>query len=231
MNAMKEPLIKNSLKYGSRFGLIMIIASFGLYFLKSSVSMVFGLILLIILILGMVIGTKQLRNAFYEGFISYKVAFFSCFLIGFFASFMSWIFNLLIMYALDPILLDKYGNLPGSDVLSSSLIGFITIIFEMLIIGAIVAFFLQKKSPEPVLQNAGGLIADPVLQQQIEKERNVKDLIYGFLWLIGGILVTAITYSIASNEGGTYVIAYGAIILGGLQFLRGLFKYISGKKD
>lgn len=231
MNAMKETLIKNSLKYGLRLGLILIIVSFGLYFLESSISVVFGLISFIIPILGMVIGTKRLRNASYEGFISFKEAFFSCFLIGFFASFMSWIFNLLIMQALDPILLDKYRNLSRSDLLTGSLMGFITIILEMLIIGAIVAFFLQKKIPEPVLQNTGELIVDPILQQQIEKERNIKDLLYGFLWLIGGILVTAITYSIARNEGGTYVIAYGAIIFGGLQFLRGLFKYVSGKKD
>ena len=48
----------------------------------------------------------------------------------------------------------------------------------------------------------------------------------GALWAIGGTFVTAITYS-ATSGGGTYVIAYGAIIYGGLQFVIGLFQYLN----
>lgn len=49
-----------------------------------------------------------------------------------------------------------------------------------------------------------------------------KDIIVGLLWCIGGIVVTMVTYNNASN-GGTYVIAWGAILFGGIQFLKGLF--------
>jgi hypothetical protein len=50
-----------------------------------------------------------------------------------------------------------------------------------------------------------------------------KDMVVGGLWCGGGILVTALTYSAASG-GGTYVVAWGAIIFGGVQFVRGLMK-------
>ncbi len=52
-----------------------------------------------------------------------------------------------------------------------------------------------------------------------------KNMLYGALWCIGGILVTAVTFS-AAGKGGTYVVAWGAIIFGGIQFFRGLFQYM-----
>jgi len=48
-----------------------------------------------------------------------------------------------------------------------------------------------------------------------------KDLVFGGIWCIGGIIVTAASYS-AAGGGGSYVIAYGAIIIGAIQFIRGL---------
>ena len=54
-----------------------------------------------------------------------------------------------------------------------------------------------------------------------QNERAQKDMLYGALWCIGGIVVTALTYSAASEQGGTYVIAWGAILFGAIQFLRG----------
>lgn len=47
-----------------------------------------------------------------------------------------------------------------------------------------------------------------------------KNMAMGALWFIGGLLVTLATYSSAQG-GGTYVIAYGAIIAGAIQFLIG----------
>jgi hypothetical protein len=49
------------------------------------------------------------------------------------------------------------------------------------------------------------------------------DMLVGGLWCVGGILVTAITYS-AAQGGGHYVVAWGAILFGGIQFMRGLFR-------
>ena len=45
------------------------------------------------------------------------------------------------------------------------------------------------------------------------------------LWCIGGITVIVCTYSLAtaSPEGSHYFVAWGAILFGGIQFLKGLF--------
>ncbi len=45
-----------------------------------------------------------------------------------------------------------------------------------------------------------------------------KDILYGGLWLLGGTVVTI--WSLSNGKGG--VIAWGAIIFGGYQFIRGL---------
>ena len=45
----------------------------------------------------------------------------------------------------------------------------------------------------------------------------------GGLWLLVGIVVTAGTYLVAAEGGGgRYIVAWGAMLFGGLQFLRGL---------
>jgi hypothetical protein len=48
----------------------------------------------------------------------------------------------------------------------------------------------------------------------------------GLLWTVAGILITAITYSIASDEGGTYFICWGAVIFGLLDLLAGLVGWL-----
>ena len=53
-----------------------------------------------------------------------------------------------------------------------------------------------------------------------------KNMIYGALWCLGGLLVTVITYSAASEGGGTYIVTGGAIFWGTIQFLKGLFQFI-----
>lgn len=56
------------------------------------------------------------------------------------------------------------------------------------------------------------------------------DVIVGALWCIGGIAVTAGTYSAVSTSGGTYLICWGPIAFGGYQFLRGLFRAAVAEK-
>lgn len=55
-----------------------------------------------------------------------------------------------------------------------------------------------------------------------KKEKAKKDMLHGALWCIGGIALTAITYSAASVNGGSYFITWGAIIFGGIQFFKGV---------
>lgn len=62
------------------------------------------------------------------------------------------------------------------------------------------------------------------LEKQIKaekKERAKKDILYGALWFVGGTVITVATYSAASG-GGRYMIAWGAILLGGVQLVKGL---------
>jgi hypothetical protein len=55
-----------------------------------------------------------------------------------------------------------------------------------------------------------------------ETSNGASDMLFGALWCIGGIVVTAATYSAVKDTGGTYIVAWGAIIFGGYQFFKGL---------
>ena len=64
------------------------------------------------------------------------------------------------------------------------------------------------------------------LQKRANREVARKNMAYGAIWCIGGTLVTALTYQAASEGGGHYIIAWGAIVFGGFQFLRGLAQFL-----
>jgi hypothetical protein len=53
-----------------------------------------------------------------------------------------------------------------------------------------------------------------------------KNMLYGALWCAGGTVLTVATLAaaVAKEGGGTYVVAWGAIIFGAIQFFRGLFQ-------
>lgn len=57
-------------------------------------------------------------------------------------------------------------------------------------------------------------------------DKGTKDMILGALWCVGGAVATVISYSSAS-AGGHYYIWWGAILFGGIQFLKGLSKNLS----
>ena len=52
-------------------------------------------------------------------------------------------------------------------------------------------------------------------------------LIGGSIALVG-LAITIGTYSAASEGGGRYVVWWGAVIFGGIQFLKGLGQFMSG---
>jgi len=62
--------------------------------------------------------------------------------------------------------------------------------------------------------------AKPENVSQAEAYR--RKMISGALWAIGGTAVTAITYE-AAQDGGVYLICWGAIVFGAWDFLCGLF--------
>jgi len=51
-------------------------------------------------------------------------------------------------------------------------------------------------------------------------------MIRGLLWAVGGLLVTAITYSMASGRGGTYYIFWGAVLFGAIDFFAGFLGWL-----
>lgn len=71
------------------------------------------------------------------------------------------------------------------------------------------------------------LIVDKIVSQVNDARRSKakKDIIYGALWCVGGIIITIGTYSAASNGGGTYVVTWGAILFGGIQLFKGIINY------
>jgi hypothetical protein len=56
------------------------------------------------------------------------------------------------------------------------------------------------------------------------RSAGLKNMAIGALFCIGGIVATVVTYCMASESGGTYIIAWGPAIFGGIQFCRGLFQ-------
>lgn len=58
-----------------------------------------------------------------------------------------------------------------------------------------------------------------------------KHAIYGLIWLIAGLTLTIGTFilTVSNDSGGVYLITYGAIIWGAIEFGRGLFGYLHFK--
>ncbi len=77
--------------------------------------------------------------------------------------------------------------------------------------------FLEKSDEERILLDKQRREMMNIIHQRNTK-RSSNDVLYGGLWFVGGLLVTII--SLSSGHGG--VIAYGAVIFGGIQFFRGL---------
>ncbi len=79
-----------------------------------------------------------------------------------------------------------------------------------------------------------GLRDDGILEEEIDliiaacreaHQKEAKDnLTEGFFWLGGGLAVTVITM-VSFAQGGVWIIAYGAILVGGTQFFRGLRQF------
>lgn len=69
-----------------------------------------------------------------------------------------------------------------------------------------------------VVQNVQNFIA---AFAQAVKSSGTKNALFGALWCVGGTAVTVLTYEAASG-GGTYVVAWGAILFGAIQTIRGL---------
>jgi hypothetical protein len=61
---------------------------------------------------------------------------------------------------------------------------------------------------------------------EANKSVGMKNMLYGGLWCGGGIVVTVVTLSM-SQGGGTYVVAWGAILFGAIQFFKGVYQVLT----
>ncbi|MBX7154290.1 MAG: hypothetical protein K1X91_04970 [Bacteriodetes bacterium] len=71
----------------------------------------------------------------------------------------------------------------------------------------------NKQNAMPIVSNAQTVNTQEEANSMITK---------GLLFLVGGILITGITYASASEGGGTYFVMYGPIIYGVITLVRGL---------
>ncbi|HEY3321437.1 MAG TPA: hypothetical protein VGP72_13275 [Planctomycetota bacterium] len=63
-------------------------------------------------------------------------------------------------------------------------------------------------------------------EQRLEMaEAYKRHMLYGALWFFGGLIVTVATMS----GGGRFILAWGAIIFGAIDFLRGLSGWMKFK--
>ncbi len=82
-------------------------------------------------------------------------------------------------------------------------------------------------SPSPSAGGGEAPVLDPVVVRQKRRALGLRNMFIGGIWCVGGTLVTVISYNAAvtSPGGGQYLIAWGAILFGGLQSLKGLFQF------
>lgn len=64
----------------------------------------------------------------------------------------------------------------------------------------------------------------PSMQEVRRSEENQQKMMIGGLIFSVGLVVTIISYA-GAQGGGTYIVAYGAIIFGAIQFARGYFDF------
>jgi hypothetical protein len=71
--------------------------------------------------------------------------------------------------------------------------------------------------------------ANKVEEARTSDGSGMRNMVVGGLWCVGGIVVTAVTYSAAASSptGGRYFVAWGAIVFGAIQFFKGLFQVLS----
>jgi hypothetical protein len=78
------------------------------------------------------------------------------------------------------------------------------------------------------LPTEGNVAIRPDLRRASLK-RALRNMFVGAFVCIAGILVTTLTYkaAVSNPNGGSYIIAWGAILFGAFQFLLGVFQFQS----
>lgn len=75
-----------------------------------------------------------------------------------------------------------------------------------------------------------GLGARTMAEPSRPKSRAKNDTAVGLAFLLGGLLLTALTYASASSSrsGGSYIVAWGPVLYGAVRLIRGVSSASSG---
>ncbi len=88
---------------------------------------------------------------------------------------------------------------------------------------------IQKSPDDPGIQ---WLLKDGKLRLRGQllktpREAAQRDMLIGGALCIGGIAITVFTYSLVSENGGTYLILWGPAVFGAIRFFRGVIRFAS----
>jgi hypothetical protein len=64
--------------------------------------------------------------------------------------------------------------------------------------------------------------------RQAKKDQGARHMLFGGLWMVGGAVVSLITYQAASG-GGTYFVFWGAVVWGAIDFIKGFAEWSSNQ--
>ncbi|MEP6861219.1 MAG: hypothetical protein ABJE66_11385 [Deltaproteobacteria bacterium] len=62
----------------------------------------------------------------------------------------------------------------------------------------------------------------PSAYEAERRAAKAKNITFGLVLLVVGIIVTAVTFDSASQQGGTYIIAWGPMVYGAIRLIKGL---------
>lgn len=110
---------------------------------------------------------------------------------------------------------DLYNDLSGAKTTMQSR-NYLIFFSIISIIFSIILFFKSR--------------VNTTIQADIIKGQIFFNLFKSSLWMVVGLLVTTIGLAYAIENGGSYYIFYGPVVVGGWQMLKGLINYITNDK-
>lgn len=99
------------------------------------------------------------------------------------------------------------------------------ILLVALVCGAMILLARAAERSADQKDDKGDPLAPDAFVRVSTTDNGTRNMIVGGLWFVGGLAVTLISYQSASQgSGGRYVVAYGAVIFGLVQFIRGVIQ-------
>jgi hypothetical protein len=82
---------------------------------------------------------------------------------------------------------------------------------------------LREDTQQPVGNAAAAPVIETAWRRQSNRGAACSQMMSGLAWCVGGAVITVVSYTAAASGpgGGSYVVAWGAILFGGIRFLKG----------